>query len=659
MKQKDTHKFARRVLMLLAVLFSLAGARADELTVYDGTDKNNTIPAYIFWFDAYTRSQFVIPADDLADMDIGATIVALKFYADQAYPESGKTPAPVDVYLKKVDYTDMEDKREKEGMEGMEDYEPKGDCTIVYQGTLSTGEDNVMTITFTTPYTYLGGNLLIGIDNTEKGDYQNVSFYGLSVDNFPAISSSNGSSADNIEPVKRQFIPKTTIIYTPLPAQSLPYYEDFGEGIIDRIDLWTMWNCEEEPGIQENMGVDNSNCFGFQWSTNPPQYLISPKFDGASAMKVSFKYAIGNSDWKESFQVGYSTTSNNVKAFTWGDEITATNVNNTGWLQYENIFPTGTKYIAIKCTSNDKFYLYLDDFSFEAFNGVYNLAASEVTATRATLDWAGSQESYNLRYRQSSDPTPSVTANHAHPRYISEWTIVEDVTAPYELTGLEPETNYEWQVQGNLSDGTTEWSELSSFTTSVLSTIPVTISDAGYSTLYYGTLNLVVPEGVTASTYSYDGTKIKESKTYDAGDVIPAGTGVVLEANAGTYEFVETAEAGEADANNALRGSDEAAETTGGDVFYALSLKDGANIGFYWRAEGGAAFTNGAHKAYLALPRTPVKGFSFGLEDDATAIETIVNGQQTTEGAIYNVAGQRLNKTQKGVNIVNGKKILK
>ena len=228
MKQKDTHKFARRVLMLLAMLFSLAGARADELTVYDGTDKNNTIPAYIFYFDEFTRSQFVIPADDLADMDIGATIEALKFYADQAYPASDKTPAPVDVYLKEVDYTDMEDKREKEGMEGMEgklDYED--DCTIVYHGTLSTGEDNVMTIAFTEPYTYLGGNLLIGIENTDIGDYQNVYFYGLSVDNVPAISGYNGSSADNIKPTKRRFIPKTTIIYTPLHVQSLPYSEDF------------------------------------------------------------------------------------------------------------------------------------------------------------------------------------------------------------------------------------------------------------------------------------------------------------------------------------------------------------------------------------------------------------------------------------------------
>ena len=37
---------------------------------------------------------------------------------------------------------------------------------------------------------------------------------------------------------------------------------------------------------------------------------------------------------------------------------------------------------------------------------------------------------------------------------------------------------------------------------------------------------------------------------------------------------------------------------------------------------------------------------------------TIDNGQLTTEGAVYNLAGQRLQKMQKGINIVNGKKIL-
>ncbi|MBO4550592.1 MAG: hypothetical protein J5733_07655, partial [Bacteroidaceae bacterium] len=55
---------------------------------------------------------------------------------------------------------------------------------------------------------------------------------------------------------------------------------------------------------------------------------------------------------------------------------------------------------------------------------------------------------------------------------------------------------------------------------------------------------------------------------------------------------------------------------------------------------------------------TDIKAFYFA-EDDATGLEangqwSMVNGQ-----SIYNPAGQRLSKMQKGINIVNGKKILK
>ena len=45
-----------------------------------------------------------------------------------------------------------------------------------------------------------------------------------------------------------------------------------------------------------------------------------------------------------------------------------------------------------------------------------------------------------------------------------------------------------------------------------------------------------------------------------------------------------------------------------------------------------------------------------------TGIKTIDNGQQTTDNrrqSIYNLAGQRLNKMQKGINIVGGRKVLK
>ena len=195
--------------------------------------------------------------------------------------------------------------------------------------------------------------------------------------------------------------------------------------------------------------------------------------------------------------------------------------------------------------------------------------------------------------------------------------------------------------------------------------VEVTIA-IGYSTLYYGDRNLVVPADVEAYTYKVT-TKLEVSKTYEEGDVIPAGTAVVLKAANGSYTFEATTETGEGDEDNALKGSDVEATTTGGTYYYALSLNsssDLSSVGFYWMATDGAAFTCGAHKAYLALDNTfaelasgGVKGFIALPDDDATAISSVESF--TEDGAIYNLAGQRLQKMQKGINIVNGKKILK
>ena len=46
------------------------------------------------------------------------------------------------------------------------------------------------------------------------------------------------------------------------------------------------------------------------------------------------------------------------------------------------------------------------------------------------------------------------------------------------------------------------------------------------------------------------------------------------------------------------------------------------------------------------------------IEPNPTAIKTINSGQRTTDNGIYNLAGQRLQKEQKGINIINGKKII-
>lgn len=202
----------------------------------------------------------------------------------------------------------------------------------------------------------------------------------------------------------------------------------------------------------------------------------------------------------------------------------------------------------------------------------------------------------------------------------------------------------------------------------------ITVSDLAtdgnkyYSTLYYGQKNLKIPAGITASGVSVNGKSLVMGPVLAKDDVIAKGNAVLLTADAyGDYEFTVVADT-EVDANiswdaNLLRGNDEEATTKGGDVYYQLSLNathDANSIGFYWGAADGGAFNNKAHRAYLVVPAEQAKGitgFTFG--DMTDGIRQIENGQLTIENAeIYNLSGQRVNKAQKGIYIVNGKKVV-
>ena len=80
-------------------------------------------------------------------------------------------------------------------------------------------------------------------------------------------------------------------------------------------------------------------------------------------------------------------------------------------------------------------------------------------------------------------------------------------------------------------------------------------------------------------------------------------------------------------------------------------LANGADgVGFY-KAEG----TIPAGKAYFQST-SGVKAFFFD-GDDATGISN-VDANLNANDAIYNIAGQRVQKMQKGINIINGKKVL-
>ncbi|MBO4645700.1 MAG: fibronectin type III domain-containing protein [Bacteroidales bacterium] len=222
--------------------------------------------------------------------------------------------------------------------------------------------------------------------------------------------------------------------------QSLPYSYGFenndlaGEG-------WTMSNCESATGISSSAAKTGTYGFSFRWTTNPPQYLISPELTGTeSGVEVSFHYKAYSSSYTETFKVGYSTTDADIASFTWGEEVS---VSSTSWSSapYSVTLPAGTKFVGICCTSNNAYYLYIDDFSAAepptciAPSGLA-VVSGTVTTTSATIEW---------------------TDNNAIAP--ASWTIelngteISGITEnPYTLPGLTPGNSYTVRVKADCSD---------------------------------------------------------------------------------------------------------------------------------------------------------------------------------------------------------------
>jgi hypothetical protein len=134
------------------------------------------------------------------------------------------------------------------------------------------------------------------------------------------------------------------------------------EGFENGIGDWTMNNCHSSTGVSTDYTANTGSAvFRFYYSSSYPQYLISPVLEDNNGGNMSFYYARYSTNYPETFKAGYSTTTNDPSAFTWGSEVTATNIYSSEYLQYSYDFPAGTKYVAIACTSNDQFYFFVDD----------------------------------------------------------------------------------------------------------------------------------------------------------------------------------------------------------------------------------------------------------------------------------------------------------
>lgn len=181
----------------------------------------------------------------------------------------------------------------------------------------------------------------------------------------------------------------------------------------------------------------------------------------------------------------------------------------------------------------------------------------------------------------------------------------------------------------------------------------VTVGDALFAT-YVAPVDVDFA-GAEVEAFAAQVNKNKEGYVYLAPvTTVPAGTAVVVKAEeAGTYEISCSAGA-VLGADNDLKAATSEFEADGTQFILA---KVDEKVGF---AKATPASVIPAGKGYIVISSgQEVKAFYSFEDDDETAIDNVnVNGN-ANDATIYNLAGQRVSKMQKGINIVNGKKILK
>ncbi len=191
-------------------------------------------------------------------------------------------------------------------------------------------------------------------------------------------------------------------------------------------------------------------------------------------------------------------------------------------------------------------------------------------------------------------------------------------------------------------------------------TIEYTLSDIdgeGYATAYLP-FDVTLDEGVNA--YAIESTNSTHAILAEKED-IPANEGAILIGTPGTHTF-NIATASSEWTGNMLTGTTVntyvegaayvLANGTNGVGLYEAELNKDAN-----GADGDTHFKNNANKAYLVVEGANAPMFSFNRGEGTTGID---NAQLTMDNVvIYDLLGRRVEKMEKGIYIVNGKKIIK
>lgn len=181
-----------------------------------------------------------------------------------------------------------------------------------------------------------------------------------------------------------------------------------------------------------------------------------------------------------------------------------------------------------------------------------------------------------------------------------------------------------------------------------VNSLPVSVSAAGYATLY-APVALTIPQNVQAYTATFADNKVTLTPIEGT---IPANTGVVIEAAEGTYNFAITTT--EATAESDLTGNVATANVDAASAAYILGKTDAQGVGFFKLNSTDRAIKGG--RAYYVAPNGAA---AYLFNGNVTGLEAIKTALNDANAPIYDLSGRKVAKAVKGgLYIKNGQKFI-
>ncbi len=191
---------------LAAFSWTVQQVQAEELLVADGSETNEKCPIESYNNDCYVHHQLIYPAAMLEGMK-GSTITALTFYVSTVAAKAIDGIYNVSLAVVGEDHFDG-------GAYGNSYSYSDAALTAVYQGVID-GSQETVTLTFSTPFAYTEGNLLVDIRTQSQGsNYVDATYAGIETEAIQSVRAGSMLGMPSQPTGGDAFLPKTTFTYT-------------------------------------------------------------------------------------------------------------------------------------------------------------------------------------------------------------------------------------------------------------------------------------------------------------------------------------------------------------------------------------------------------------------------------------------------------------